>query len=198
MRLSKARKQIVTDMMRDTIYQAAGSVLRTHGVGGMTMDRVATVAGLAKGSLYNYFHDKSELVQFIYERLVDPFLSHLRQVAAEEDVSAPKKLEKILRFALEQSLDNRGIIRLLAEADQTSSIRKTVRPQVLAIFSDIFEQGVQSGDFRPHNTAHTARMFLGAFGELFEMQADNASDEELHAFAGILIDAVLNGFSIHI
>lgn len=197
MRLSKARKQIVTAMMRDTIYEAAGSVLQEHGVLGMTMDRVATVAGLAKGSLYNYFHDKDELLQFIYTRLVEPFLENMKEIAAE-DLPSPQKLEKILRISLTRSLENRGIIKLLADTNKESEVRKTVRPQLLEIVASIFEQGIQNGDFRPHNARHTARMFLGAFGELFEMQTDNASDEELNEYVGVLIDAVLNGFSIHV
>jgi AcrR family transcriptional regulator len=197
MRLSEARKQIVTAMMRDTIYEAAGSVLQQHGVGGMTMDRVATVAGLAKGSLYNYFHDKDELLQFIFTKLIEPFLQTMKEIAAE-DLPAPRKLEKILHTALTRSFENKGIIRLLATTDQESEVRKTVRPQMLKIVSGIFEQGIRDGDFRPHNASHTARMFLGAFAELFEMQTDNASDEEMNEYAAVLSDAVLNGFSIHV
>ena len=55
-KLSATRKELLTTMMKEAIFEAATSVLCAHGVSGMTMDRVAAAAGLAKGSLYNYFH----------------------------------------------------------------------------------------------------------------------------------------------
>ena len=197
MRLSKARKEYVTAMMKDTIFEAAGSVLEEHGVHGITMDRVANVAGLAKGSLYNYFHDKDDLLQFIYARLVEPFLQTIEEIAAEQS-SAPEKLEKILRTALESSDKHKAAIRLLMETDQEHEVRKSVRPRILRIFSEIFEHGIIEGSFRPHSVAHTARMFLGCFGELFELQAIDASDEEIEGYVQVLIDATQHGFSIHV
>ena len=122
MRLSKARKEIVNAVMKDTIVEAAGSVLEQHGVGGMTMDRVATSAGLTAGSLYNYFRNKDDLVQFIYERLVEPFFHMLEEIAATE-MPAPKKLEKIVRAGLEHANRDRAIIRLLLDSGRESEIR---------------------------------------------------------------------------
>jgi hypothetical protein len=61
----------------------------------------------------------------------------------------------------------------------------------------VFERGIEEGSFRPHNYQHTGRMFLGCISELFELQADDAPIEEVNGYVGVLIDAVLNGFSIH-
>ena len=73
MRLSKARKACVEAMMKDTIFDAAGSLLEERGADGLTMDRVATKVGVAKASLYNYFKDKNELLRYSYTRMVEPF-----------------------------------------------------------------------------------------------------------------------------
>jgi AcrR family transcriptional regulator len=196
MRLSKARREFVTAMMKDTIFEAADSVLEQHGVGGITMDRVATTAGLATGSLYNYFQDKDDLLQFIYARLVEPFFQAIEEIAAG-NLPAPRKLEKILRTALEHSAKHKGVIRLLAETDQDHKVRKSTRPRFLRLLTSLFEHGIKEGSFRPHNPAHTGHMFLGSLSELFELQADGASNEEVSEYVGSLIDAVLNGFSIH-
>ena len=152
MRLSKARKEIVTAMMKDTIVEAAGSVLEQHGVGGMTMDRVATTAGLTAGSLYNYFRNKEELLQFIFDRLTDPLLQSFEETL-KSDLPAPQKLEAILRTVLERSSQDKGLIRLLAESGQDRHIKRTVRPRVLKILTRVFEQGAAEGSFRRHNAA---------------------------------------------
>ncbi|MEN6459545.1 MAG: TetR/AcrR family transcriptional regulator [Thermoguttaceae bacterium] len=197
MRLSKARKEFVTAMMKDAIYKAAGSVLQEHGVNGVTMDRVATTAGLAKGSLYNYFEDKDTLLGFVCDRLVEPFFEAIEEIGQSE-LPASQKLAKILRTSLQYSDEHKAIIRLLAETRREQhEIRRRTRPRFLRLLTSIFDRGILDGDLRPHDTIHTARMFLGCLSELFELQAEGSSSEEANQYAGVLIDAVLNGFSIH-
>ncbi len=195
-RLSKARKALLNTMMKETIFEATSSVLCKHGVSGTTMNRVAEAANLAKSSLYDYFESKDDLLRFFNTRLVEPFFQAIEETAATE-LPAPQKLEKILRTAWEYAIKHKGLIRLLAEADQGSQIKRETRPRFLRILTAIFEQGIREGSFRPHNPAHTGRMFHGCLSELFQMQVEGASNEEVNEFVGVLIVAVLSGFSIH-
>jgi AcrR family transcriptional regulator len=196
MRLSKARKEIVTAMMKDTIFEAAGSVLEEHGVSGITMDRVATTAGLATGSLYNYFQDKDDLLQFIFTRLVEPFFQAIEEIV-RGNMPAPRKLETVLQATLEHSVKHKCIIRLLAETDQEHKVKKTTRPRFLRLLTLIFEQGITEGSFRPHNPAFAGRMFCGCLSELFEMRADDASSADANSYVETLIALVLRGISAH-
>jgi len=196
-RLSKARKAILTTMMKETIFEAAASVLCKHGVNGTTMNRVAEAANLAKSSLYDYFESKEDLLRFINDRLVEPFFQTIEEIA-KGDLSAPQKLEAILRTALERSDKHRCIIRLVAETDQGYEIKKSTRPRFTRILTSVFERGIAEGSFRPHNYIHTGRMFQGCLSELFELQAEDAPSEEVNGYVEVLIDAVLNGFSIHV
>jgi len=196
-RLSKARKALLTTMMKETIYEAATSVLCQHGVHGTTMNRVAEAANLAKSSLYDYFESKDDLLRFFNIRLVEPCFQAFEEIA-NGDLPAPQKLERILRTCLEYSTKHKGLIRLLAGAEQSDQIRKDVRPRLLRLLTAIFEQGIREGSFRPHNVAHTGRMFQGCLSELFELQAEDASSAEVNEYVSVLIDSVLNGFSIHV
>ena len=81
---------------------------------------------------------------------------------------------------------------------QSDRLRKHTRPRFLKLLASIFEQGIREGSFRPHDAAHTGRMFLGGVTELFELQADGASNEEVNEYAGAMIDVLLHGFSIHV
>jgi len=195
-RLSKARKALLTTMMKETIFEAATSVLSKHGVNGTTMNRVAEAAKLAKSSLYDYFESKEDLLRFFNDRMVEPFFQAIEEIA-KGDLPAPQKLEAILRMALERSDKHKCLIRLLAETDQGYEIKKSSHPRFLRILRSVFERGIEEGSFRPHNYAHTGRMFQGCLSELFELQADDAPSEEVNGYVGVLIDAVLNGFSIH-
>ena len=195
-RLSKTRKALLTTMMRDSIYEAATSVLCKHGVNGTTMNRVAEAANLAKSSLYDYFESKDDLLRFFNARLVEPCFQAIEEIS-KTDSPAPQKLERILRTLWEYAIKHKGLIKLLAGAEQSDQIRRDTRPRLLQLLTAIFEQGIREGSFRPHNSAHTGRMFLGCLSELFELQAEGAPSEEVNGYVGVLIDAAVNGFSIH-
>ena len=195
MRLSKARKACVTTMMKDTIFEAASSLLEQHGSDTLTMNQVATKVGFATASLYNYFQDKDDLLHFCYSRLVEPCLQAIEE-AAGTDLPATQKLERILRTALEHAVKHKGLIKLMAGMDYHSKVRRDTRPRLLQILTTIFQRGIEEGSFRPHDPAHTGRMFLGCLSELFDMQAGGASNQDVNSFAEALIDANLHGFSI--
>ena len=195
MRLSKARKACVTTMMKDTIFEAASSLLEQQGSDALTMNQVATEVGFATASLYNYFQDKDDLLHFCYCRLVEPCLLAIEE-AAGTDLPATQRLERILRTALEHAVKHKGLIKLMAGMDYDSKIRRDTRPRLLQILTSIFQRGIKEGSFRPHDPTHTGRMFLGCLLELFDLQASGASNKDVNSFAETLIDATLNGFSI--
>jgi AcrR family transcriptional regulator len=195
MRLSKARKACVTTMMKDTIFEAASSLLEQQGSDALTMNQVATKVGFATASLYNYFQDKDDLLHFCYSRLVEPCLQAIEE-AAGADLPATQKLERILRAALEHAARHQGLLKLMAGMDYDSKIRRDTRPRLLQILTSIFQRGITEGTFRPHDPTHTGRMFLGCLLEVFDLQASGASNQDVNRFAETLIDATLNGFSI--
>jgi AcrR family transcriptional regulator len=161
------------------------------------MNRVAEAAEVAKSSLFDYFSSKEELLQFVSDRLVAPFLQAIEETARTH-LPAPQKLERVLRLAFDSGTKHKAILRLLAQSGEEHQVRQRVRPRILKAFTAIFEQGIEEGSFHPHNPAHTSRMFVGAFHELFELLASSESEEAANEYAGALIDAALHGVSIHV
>jgi AcrR family transcriptional regulator len=196
-RLSEARKEMLTTMMKESIFEAATSVMSEHGVDGTTMNRVAAAADLAKSSLYDYFPSKDDLLEFVSERLVAPFMQAVEETL-RADLPAPQKLARIVRIAFENGTRHKAIVRLLVQSNQEYRMKQKTRPQVVEAFTAIFAQGIKEGSFHPHNPAHTGRMFLGAVRELFELLASNASEEAANEYADVLIGTALHGLSIHV
>ncbi|MEZ4404643.1 MAG: TetR/AcrR family transcriptional regulator [Kofleriaceae bacterium] len=64
----KAPRQIRSRATVDAIVDAAARVLRQDGYDGTTTNRVAEVAGVSVGSLYQYFPNKEALVRELLER----------------------------------------------------------------------------------------------------------------------------------
>ena len=199
MRLSKARKEVLTGMMKDAIFEAALSVFQEHGIHGLTMDRVAAAAKSAKGSLYNYFENKNDLLRFVYMRIVEPISQMIEQIA-QADLPAPQKLEEIFRALLQHFLKHGGAFGILMRdetiQDIVASAKQRGRAHALECFTVIFEQGIREGAFGAHDPAHTGRMFLGCVSELFDIQAAGGPSATARQYVDAVLSMFFNGLSV--
>ncbi|NVZ20824.1 TetR/AcrR family transcriptional regulator [Pseudomonas costantinii] len=66
-----------------TIIQAGARVLSDEGWAGFTTNKVADLAGVSVGSLYQYFPDKLSLVSAIRQNHLDDCLNTLRKIKAK-------------------------------------------------------------------------------------------------------------------
>ncbi|MBX9298353.1 TetR/AcrR family transcriptional regulator [Chromobacterium vaccinii] len=79
--MRKAPRQARSRAMVDAIVEAGARVLDARGWAGFTTNEVAGVAGVSIGSLYQYFPDKTALVDAIRRRHFDAVLAALRPAA---------------------------------------------------------------------------------------------------------------------
>ncbi|ENZ7197722.1 TetR/AcrR family transcriptional regulator [Klebsiella variicola] len=67
----------------ETIIQAGARILSNEGWTGFTTNRIADIAGVSIGSLYQYFPDKLSLVEAIRYRHLDDSITALRKVCTD-------------------------------------------------------------------------------------------------------------------
>ncbi|MDA7561746.1 TetR/AcrR family transcriptional regulator [Alphaproteobacteria bacterium] len=72
--MQRARSETAKLAREDSILTAAEILLRESGYDAMTMQAVATAAGLAKGTLYLYFTSRESLVLAVHDRLFDRWI----------------------------------------------------------------------------------------------------------------------------
>ncbi|MDA7720349.1 TetR/AcrR family transcriptional regulator [Alphaproteobacteria bacterium] len=72
--MQRARSETAKLAREDSILTAAEILLRQSGYEAMTMQAVATAAGLAKGTLYLYFTSREALVLAVHSRLFDRWI----------------------------------------------------------------------------------------------------------------------------
>ncbi|MDA8873081.1 TetR/AcrR family transcriptional regulator [Alphaproteobacteria bacterium] len=72
--MQRARSETAKLEREDSILTATEILLRQSGYDSMTMQTVATTAGLAKGTLYLYFTSREALVLAVYDRLFDRWI----------------------------------------------------------------------------------------------------------------------------
>lgn len=90
--------------MVDSIIEAAARVVAEEGLAALTTNRVAEVAGISNGSLYQYFHDRQDLLEALTERVSDDtmalFNARLPQIELEN-----VDVRSIVRVAIKVVLD---------------------------------------------------------------------------------------------
>lgn len=90
------------DAREEAILDAVNMLLSEKGFDLMTMDDVADVVGVAKGSLYKHFSSKEKLAAAVMTRLLTQTMAVLDGLPAEW--SAGRRLEEILRWSLHHRL----------------------------------------------------------------------------------------------
>jgi len=195
-RLSSARKKLLTEMMKEAIYEAAVAVLAEHGAEGVTMDRVAAAANLAKGSLYNYFRGKRDLLQFVHRKTVDPIVRAVDEMI-RSDRPAAAKLEASVHIVFGQLGRHRELFTLLLESGDARVLledtRRTKREVAVAQFAEIFRQGIEQGLFHSFDPMQLAQMFVGAMAELWQRSLGAGRSQSAEPLIETLLGVFLHG-----
>ena len=149
------------EAMKNSIYDAAVEMLTAEGLDAMTMDRVADRAGVAKGSVYNYFHSKKDLVEFVYHRTIAPLEDKVAEII-DAPIAASDKLWEIFRALFLHLSVRRGLFNLFF--DQQAFHPMVARPNQDALrhLVRVLQQGVGEGVFRDIDPEFHARLIFGA------------------------------------
>lgn len=81
---------------REIIIGQAYQVFRQQGYYHTTMADIGQACGLLKGSIYHHFASKEELMEQVLEMAYGLFKQEVFQLAADADVPARKRLERVL------------------------------------------------------------------------------------------------------
>lgn len=194
--LAQRRKEVLDFVMREAVFQGAVAVLTQHGLRGATMDRVAAAAGMAKGSLYNYFRNKQELLEFVHQRAIAP-LQQAAQEILDGQASAAAKLESICRLWREHLGTHRAVFEFFVN-DQTAKgllhgSQETARAWGTQQVARIIAQGIQAGDFRPVDSLAAAEVFVGAAIGMVEHELAIGRLRPIDEAVAMLMDVFLHG-----
>jgi len=197
-RLAKRRKELVVSLMKDGIYEAAVRVLTERGAEGLTMDRVAESAGVAKGSLYNYFRSKRDLLEFVYTKTIDPVFQNMEAIVATEQ-PAIEKLAAQLRGLLEHLAKHAQVHKLLYEDDAAHSLlqsseRRTVEAASQRL-AEIFRQGIAEGVFRSADPHVLADMYLGLCKGVLQSRPELDACDQRENVHRLILGTFLNGIA---
>jgi AcrR family transcriptional regulator len=197
-KLTAIRKQALDELMRQAIFDAAVAVLSEHGVEGMTMDRVALAADVAKGSLYHYFSGKQALLELVYSKVIDPIVHNTEEIVAM-DRPAIEKLANHLDYLLEHVAKHAKVFQLLFDDDTAQGLLLSTDRQTRKVGSqrlaEVFRQGIAEGVFEPADPLLLTHMFLGLCRGVFDSKPDLERREQRERVQRSIMNAFLNGIA---
>jgi AcrR family transcriptional regulator len=194
--LSEKCRELAVSAMKDGIIQAALEVLKQHGYEGLTMDRVAEVAGIAKGSLYHYFRNKQELVTYLFEQTIEPAVLAGEEIF-QQVVPAVAKLEAMVCMWFDYFSQHRALFDFLFRDPTVRELcltsRRTKNGLAIDRFSAILQQGINEGVFRPLDVTYAAEMIIGSLQFVIERQLETGKSHPIEDSVRRLMDIVLLG-----
>ncbi len=163
--LKKKPKQARSQEMVEILLQATTRILRRDGRESLTTNRIAEVAGVSVGSLYQYFPNKESLVDALRERYDAQFLERMiRAFGSSASLPLREGVREFARFVIDIHREDPQLHNELSPEipeDQHRTVREMVRAYLEAHRDEVRRPDleiatyvvVEVGESLVHNTA---------------------------------------------
>ena len=202
-KLTEMKKEMLDKAIRQKVFDEACPMLKKEGLGGFTMDKLAAAVGVSKGTLYNYFRDKLDVVTFINGQLFRESAAEIeRSLEAEGDPG--EVLGNCLRCGRGKMDKFRflqvAMLEMLMETPSDKRrelLRKDPENMATGAFIKFFQRGIDNGTFRKVKP-ELLELVLGAVMDGLSVRAElnggsDVSDPEL---LDSVLDILLNGMRV--
>jgi TetR/AcrR family transcriptional regulator len=188
------REQILSET-RQSLLTAATEEFARLGYAGAKVDRISQTAGFAKGTIYNYFPSKRDLMLAVIEYISTLHMEYVAgQVRQEEDPAC--RLERFFEagfgFVSDYLPQSQVMVNNLYGPDPQfrEAMYRAYLPMFALVGSEIIAEGVQQGTFRQVDPQSTAALLM----TIYLGTASQVSDEgKPWQSASQVADFVLNG-----
>jgi len=161
---------------RDAILSAAELALAEHGARGARMEAIAERAGIAVGTLYNYFADRQELIEALFEVRRRELVEALERALVEGDAQPfEARLTAFLAAGLGHFQAHRTFIALAVHEELSASAgRWPLLREVRARAERLIDAGLGAGLLRPEDRATYPHVLIGLLRGLIDaaLEAD--------------------------
>ena len=157
----------------EAILHAGEAVFSEHGFGGARMEDIAERAGVAVGTLYNYFDDRRAILDAVLEASAKELSARLSAGLLPPSAPFQARLERLLTLAAEQVDAHFRIHAILVEEEIESSrggVTKRRSPMLSAFFDaarELVGRAVEEGALRGEDADLYPSLLSGMVRGLF-------------------------------
>jgi len=166
------------DVRRNEILDVAQQLFYQRGYEQTAIQDILGAVGIAKGTFYHYFDSKEALLAALVERMTAQVLQLVQPVVANPTLTACQKFEQLFAQAHQWKFEHKAVLLpLLSAFYQTENfrLRHTLvtagAAQIVPVWAQIIEQGVQEGVFATAYAQETAEIVFKTLQSLSEAVA---------------------------
>ncbi|MED2974047.1 TetR/AcrR family transcriptional regulator [Fictibacillus sp. B-59209] len=171
---------------KQNIIEAAAKSFSLFGYKATTMDQVAKIANVGKGTIYTFFDNKEEL----FREIVTDLVRQIRYVAADaikEDRAFHENLHSALYGVLDFRKSHQLAIKIAQEGRElnTPAVKEAsvmLEKAVITFIKQELQKAIEKGEIRKCNTDITSYVMLKMYVSLvfdWEQEHEPLSKEEI-------------------
>jgi AcrR family transcriptional regulator len=195
------RREREQHMRRETILDAGRKLFKDKGFEATTVDEIAALAELGKGTIYSYFKSKDEIYIAILETEFEVLKERMNQ-AIEKATTAINALSNLYETFIQYNLERRGFIEaVFVQVDQQSSVRlgdvviglKEKSSEWTGLVSKVLQWGIERGEFERFEVDKMAKAVIGLILGLIIQSEMGQIKEDLSNYRDTLFRLILEG-----
>lgn len=172
-KINDEKKKLIENLIRNRVYEEAIILLKQERYDVFTMAELAESVGIAKGTLYNYFSNKLDVIYYVYERLNNEFMDKIKKYFSEH----PHEFENNLRYFIHAHIERRQENRFLDIAQlsfhyemiknntnkkYSTPIFKSFMTENRKFMTEFFSAGQKAGVFKDYDPK-----FMASFIDIY-------------------------------
>lgn len=192
------------------LLDAAARAFTQMGFASATIDTVADLIGVTKGSVYYYYRSKTDLFFAVHRRAMEINLDAITPLARASGVSASQRIwnmahrhthlmmehlnyQRVTVQGLEMHLMGRTNEQQRAQLEELVQLRDTYE----RLFRTVIEQGMEAGEFPAMRVELTVKPLLGALNwtTMWYQPRDGETEDDRESIARHVANFVAAGLS---
>jgi len=146
---------------KEVIRKAAIKIFSEQGFHKATTDRIAEEAGVAVGTIYNYFENKSDVLEYIFQTEYEKRKAFFEKLI-KQDASPLEKIRSILEKHFAEVQEEPELIKIILEERQHTCADSRGRAGLRKFIEEIISQGIEEGYLRDIDADILAVILFGA------------------------------------
>jgi AcrR family transcriptional regulator len=160
------RAHVRRSLVQQEIYEQATELFAQRGYPGTSLQDIADAVGLTRPALYHYVRSKDELLARLVAEVTVEAASDIGTIAVRADLTAAERIREIVRHTVHSNGMHARRFQLLirSEAYLPAEVRDAYelnRRSVLRSLTQVIEEGIADGSFRPQEPRVAALGVLG-------------------------------------
>jgi AcrR family transcriptional regulator len=199
----QTKKEIVTEFRTREILAAARRLMKDRGLEAVTMEEIAAAAGVAKGTVYLYFHGKDELIQALISQVGETMLAGIEAIITGPG-SPAEKIQQVASLILDYLMRERALFPAYARnllrggqgaaPDYWRHLQER-EERFVSLVTGLFAKGIDSGQFIPADPRLLTFLLRGMVRAVGYYQMVEEKEEAVKEALPVLLTLLTSGLT---